>query len=189
MGRGRSYGIEYMVGKHAGKLEGWLSYTWSRTRRKFELVNGGREFPYKYDRTHQATVVMKYAITDRLSANASWIYATGMAYSLATEKYVSLFNLYNFNVPNSPSGYIDAYEQRNNARMPDYHRLDISLLYTKKGRRINQTINFSVYNAYGRFNPYLIYWDDDERDAYGVRKLKHVALFTVIPSLSYKLEF
>jgi len=188
MGNGKSYGIEFMVEKHAGKLGGWLSYTWSRTDRMFEEINNGKPFPYKYDRTHQVNTILKYNFTDHLSANASWIYATGMAYTLATVKYSSLFNLYAWNAPNSPSGNIDVYKERNNARMPDYHRLDLSAVYYYKGKRLDHTLNLSIYNVYGRFNPYLIYWEEDESD-FGKRKLKQVALFTIIPSLSYRLAF
>ncbi|KPK82659.1 MAG: hypothetical protein AMS27_14385 [Bacteroides sp. SM23_62_1] len=188
MGSGRSYGIEFMLGKHVGKLGGWISYTYSKTDREFEEINNGKPFPYKYDRTHQANTVIKYTINSHLSVNACWIYATGMAYSLATQKYSSLFNLYTWNAPYNPSENIDVYKERNNARMPDYHRLDISVIYHNKGEKMGHTVNFSIYNTYGRFNPYLIYWDDDNSD-YGKRKLKQVALFTIIPSLSYKLDF
>ena len=188
LGNGESYGIEFMLRKHIGKLGGWLSYTYSRTTREFKEVNNGEPFPYKYDRTHQLNAVLKYSFTPQLSLNTTWIYATGMAYTLSTEKYISLFNLYSWNAPDMPSGYIDAYDKRNNTRMPAYHRLDFSLMHYKQKKRIARTWNLSVYNAYARFNPYLIYWEDDESD-YNRRKLKQVALFTIIPSLSYRIEF
>jgi hypothetical protein len=72
--------------------------------------------------------------------------------------------------------------------MPDYHRLDISLEHIKQRKRFARTWNITVYNVYGRFNPYIIYWDEDDND-YGRRKIKQVALFSIIPSISCRIEF
>ena len=72
--------------------------------------------------------------------------------------------------------------------MPDYHRLDVSLSHTKHWKRLDTTINLSIYNVYNRFNPYLVYWDEDVSDE-GRRKVKQVALFSVIPSLSLRFDF
>lgn len=188
LGRGRSYGIAFTLRKQIGKLTGWFTYAWSKTDRQFEEVNFGKPFPYKYDRTNQVNAVAKYAFTENLSCNATWIYGTGMAYSLSTAKYSSLFNLYNWNAPDNPAGYIDVYENRNNRRMPDYHRLDLSLEHFKQRKRFARTLNLTVYNVYGRFNPYLIYWDEDMSDG-GIRKVKQVALFSVVPSISCRIEF
>ncbi|MFC2113056.1 carboxypeptidase-like regulatory domain-containing protein [Bacteroidota bacterium] len=188
-GKGSSYGMEFMLSKTAGKLEGWISYTYSKTLREFEELNNGEPFPYKYDRTHQVNIVSTYSITPQWSANATWIYATGMAYTLATEKYVPLLGLYNWNMPDgNSSDYIDAIESRNNARMPDYHRLDLSMSYRKDFEKITGMLNISVYNVYNRFNPYLIHWDDDVSDD-SRRKQKQVALFSVIPSINLRIIF
>ncbi len=188
LGSGRSYGIACTLRKQIGKLSGWFSYAYSKTDRQFEEVNFGKSFPYKYDRRNQVNTVAKYAFTENFSVNATWIYATGMAYSLSTAKYSSLFNLYNWNAPDNPASYIDVYENRNNKRMPAYHRLDISVEHFKQRKRIARTWNLTVYNVYGRFNPYLIYWDEDKID-YGTRKIKQVALFSVVPSISCRIEF
>ena len=72
--------------------------------------------------------------------------------------------------------------------MPDYHRLDASISHNKSWKRLNTTINFSIYNLYNRFNPYLVYWDNDMSDD-GRKKVKQVALFSVIPSLSLRIDF
>jgi outer membrane receptor for ferrienterochelin and colicin len=189
MGSGSSYGVELMFSKTNGKLGGWLSYTWSKTERVFEEINHGRPFPYKYDRTHQLSLVSTYRLTPGLTAGLTWIYATGMAYTMATEKFVSLYSLYGWNVPTSGEvEFIDVIDERNNARMPDYHRMDLSLSYRKEYKHLAMVLNFSVYNAYNRFNPYLVYWEDeigDEAD----RLQKQVALFSVIPSFSVRFIF
>lgn len=187
LGSGRSYGLEFILRKKYGKIEGWVSYTYSKSSRQFESVNEGKPFPYKYDRTHQLNIVGNYLISPKFKLNATWIYATGMAYTLATKKYVSFYNVYMWNAPGRPSGYINSIEARNNARMPDYHRLDLSLQYTSKGKKTTSTWALSIYNVYARFNPYLIYWDNEDESTY--TSLKSIALFTIIPSLSYRLEF
>jgi hypothetical protein len=189
MGRGTSYGFEFMLAKNAGKLGGWIAYTYSKTNRQFEELNNGEPFPYKYDRTHQVNTVVNYSIHPSFTVSATWLYATGMAYTLSTEQYTPLFYLYNWNVPQGNSSkLIEVLETRNNARMPDYHRMDLSMSYQKKWEKITGTLNFSVYNLYNRFNPYVIYWDDDMHDN-GKRKQKQVALFSVIPALSIRLDF
>ncbi len=189
MGNGSSYGTEFMLSKVTGKLNGWISYTYSKTERQFEEINHGKPFPYKYDRTHQVNIVSAYSINSQFSANATWIYATGMAYTLTTEKYIPLLGLYNWNMPSGNSAvYIEAIESRNNARMPDYHRLDLSMSYQKDFKRFTAIVNLSVYNVYNRFNPYLIYWDNDVSDNMR-RKQKQVALFSVIPSISLNIVF
>ncbi len=187
LGSGESYGLEFILRKNYGRLEGWISYTYSKSNRQFESLNGGNSFPYKYDRTHQLNIVGDYSITPKLNLNATWIYATGMAYTLATKKYVSFYNVYMWNAPGRPSGYINSIEARNNARMPDYHRLDLSLQYTSKRKKTTGIWALSVYNVYARFNPYLIYWDNEDESTH--TSLKSIALFTIIPSLSYSLEF
>ncbi len=189
LGVGKSLGMELMLSRNGNNLDGWITYTYSKSDRKFNEVNNGKPFPYKYDRTHQLNTVANYKINPKLSVSATWIYATGMAYTLSTQKYISLFGLYDWNVASGDqTDYIDVLEERNNARMPDYHRMDISVSYYKVRKRLDTTWSLSVYNLYNRFNPYLIYWDNDPSDD-GKRKQKHVALFSVIPSLSLRIDF
>jgi outer membrane receptor protein involved in Fe transport len=189
MGSGQSYGLEIMANKTSGKLRGWMAYTWSKSERTFQEINYGRAFPYKYDRTHQLSIVSSYKISPRLTASATWIYATGMAYTLASEKFVSFYSLYNWNIPASGSvDFIDVIDERNNARMPDYHRLDLALSYQREHQRLSTVWNISVYNVYNRFNPYLVYWEDEIGDQ-AERLQKQVALFAIIPSLSVRIIF
>jgi len=189
MGSGQSYGLEVMASKTSGKLGGWIAYTWSKTERTFQEINYGLPFPYKYDRTHQLSIVSSYKISPKFTVSGTWIYATGMAYTLATEKFVSLYSLYNWNIPASGSvDFIDVIDERNNARMPDYHRLDLALTYHREHQRFSTVWNISVYNVYNRFNPYLVYWEDEIGDQ-AERLQKQVALFTIIPSLSLRIIF
>ncbi len=182
IGRGWSYGAEMQLNKDLGKLTGWLSYTYSKTRRQFSHINNGDPFPYKYDRTHQINLVMQYQLSKSISINTAWVYASGAAYSLASLKYTSMFNIFNWNSPNYGEDYSDIsyYESRNNHRMPDYHRLDISMMWVKH-KKTTKTVIIGVYNVYNRFNPFMMYLDND--------RIKMVALYSVIPSINFKLDF
>ena len=87
MGKGWSYGGEVFFEKRLGKLTGWVGYTLSWTNRQFANINEGEIFPYKYDRRHDISVVLNYPINDKWDFSASWVYGTGTAHTLATERY------------------------------------------------------------------------------------------------------
>jgi hypothetical protein len=183
VGNGESRGVEVLLSKEKGKLDGWLSYTLSNSTRQFEEINQGRPFPYKYDRRHNFSATTFYNINSNRKLSMFFIFTTGHALTLPTatiptalppggEYYVG--------------GYADVHEigyidQRNNMRMPDYHRLDLSYQSTKTKINRNRTWIFSVYNVYNRLNSYFIY----QREG----KLKQFVLFPVIPSVTYRVEF
>lgn len=167
-GTGYAYGIELLIRRKFGKLTGWLGYSLSKTRRKFEEINQGKSFPPKFDRTHDFSIVTSYRLNDRWTLAANWVYFTGNAMTIPYGKYAVNGQI------------IEAYSERNAYRMPAYHRLDFSCTYTmKKGH----TWNFSLYNAYGRKNAYAILM---ETDSSGPEKL---SLFSFVPSLSFNYNF
>lgn len=174
-GDGRAYGLELYARKKTGKLTGWISYTLSRTERTFEDV-GDYWYPLKHDRTHDISIVGMYQINKKWSASASWVYNTGDAYTTPSGKYEIGEVTYN------------AYSDRNEARMPDYHRLDLGLTYwrTKTNKR-EASWNFSVYNAYARENAYTITFAENEET--GVPEATQLSLFSIIPSISYNFKF
>lgn len=183
-GDGESYGLELFLNKKQGKITGWLGYTLSWTYHWFEAIDQGRAFPFRYDRRHDISLLMSYHLPKDRTLSATFVYNTGNAVSIPTARYQG--------VP--PSGweyegyYQNAFndwlllDQRNNFRMPAYHRLDISYQRIKQKKRERQrTWIFSLYNAYNRLNPYFLY------EANG--KLKQYSLFPIIPSVTYRLEF
>lgn len=196
-GRGWSYGGEVFFEKHFGKLSGWVGYTLSWTNRKFDNINGGKVFPYKYDRRHDISVVLQAPLNKKWDFSASWVYGTGTAHTLPTERYYgesggvdisSLFNTNNYNgyygrAFNTELEHIDG---RNTIRAADYHRFDISFMRTKEKKWGKTMLTLGVYNVYNRKNPFYYYigWDDR-----GNRALRRVSLFPFIPSISYKVEF
>jgi hypothetical protein len=181
-GDGTSYGIELFVNKQFGKLTGWVGYTLSKTTRQFPDINLGEEFPAKYDRRHDVSIVAMYEINKQLNVSAVWVYSTGNTATLPVSRYIIGGNI------------INEYGPRNSYRMPAYHRLDFSVNWTpvpKKNRRFESSWNFSVYNVYNRRNPYYIYFETTGNimEGYMEIKAKQVSLFPVLPSITYNFKF
>lgn len=196
MGRGWSYGVEFLAQKSLGRFTGWVGYTWSHTDRKFDrpgnLINDGRVFPAKYDRRHDISIVATYKFNENVDASLSWVFSTGNATTLAMQEVDAgdgIVNDHGYYWGNEV-GYIS---NRNNYRMPNYHRLDASFNFHKKLKYGKRTINISVYNVYNRQNPYMIYssyesvWDG--RDYVSYKSLRQLSIFPIIPSISYSWKF
>ncbi len=176
-GRGWAYGAEFMIKRNTGRLNGWISYTLSRTLRQFDAINNGKPFPARNDRIHDIAIVGIYEISKKWSASATWIYYTGNAVTFPSGKY---------KIEGIPVGY---YTERNGYRMPAYHRLDLGLTWQrKKTEKFESSWNFSVYNAYARENAYFIQFRENE-DNPGITEAVQFALFKAIPSISYKFKF
>ena len=176
-GRGWAYGAEFLFRKNHGKLTGWLGYTWSRTIRQFDQINYGDPFPGRQDRRHDFSVVIMYELSRKIKITAAWVYYTGNAVTFPNGKYV---------IDGRVVGY---YTQRNGQRMPDYHRLDLGLTWIRKqSAKFESSWNFSVYNAYGKENPYIISFKESKADP-GVTEAVQISLFKIIPSVSYKFKF
>ena len=199
MGRGWAYGVEFLAQKNLGRLTGWLGYTWSHTYRLFDregnILNNGKKFPAKYDRRHDVSVVLSYKFNDHIDASVSWVFSTGNAATLALQNIdpsgderVQRNNEWDYYNYSSTVPYVSS---RNNYRMPNYHRMDVSINFHKKLRRGQRTINLSVYNVYNHQNPYLVYesyqWSNLEgRD---MKVLKQLSIFPILPSISYIWKF
>ncbi len=176
-GRGWAYGAEFSLKKSEGRLNGWLSYTWSKTMRQFDEINNGNPFPARHDCTHDVSIVGMYDLTNKLKFSATWVFYTGNAVTFPSGKY---------EIDGKTIGY---YTERNGYRMPDYHRLDIGLAWTvKKTDRFESGWNFSLYNAYARENAYFIDFRPKEKNPQETEAVQ-VSLFRAIPSVSYKFKF
>ncbi len=179
-GTGKSYGLELYFKKQIGTFTGWCSYTLSRTTRSFSEINYGKTFPAKYDRTHDLSVTGSVKINKHWSASALFIFATGNAMTLPIGRYIIQGNIAN------------VYSEPNKFRMPNYHRLDLSVNYKLiSGSRFESDLNFSVYNVYNRHNIYFMYYNasgDLDRYRFFV-KPESISLFPVLPSLSWNFKF
>ena len=137
------------VKKNKGKTTGWIGYTLSWTNRKFENINFGDWFPYKYDRRHDFSLVISHKFNDKWDIGATWVYGTGNAITFPQGIY--------FGMPSS-SGWndqlyvesVESYGGRNSTRLPSYHRLDFALNKNSNKKRFSSTWSFGAYNIYNR---------------------------------------
>jgi hypothetical protein len=178
-GNGYSYGIEALVRKNEGFFTGWLSYTYSRSFRIVPEINNGNKYPSLYDKPHSVNLVTTFTLTKRISASATWTYATGLPLTLPTGRAI---------LGNS---IIPVYSDRNSYRMDDYHRLDLSVTLKgkeKAGKKWHSDLNFSVYNVYNRHNAWAINIVPDDTDPY-VTYAEKTYLFAVIPAITWNIRF
>ncbi len=178
-GKAWAYGAEFMINKTKGDFTGWISYTWSKTMRKIPAINNGEPYPAAYDRPHDISLVLSYDVNQRINASASWTYNTGRPITMPAGK----FEYKGLTLP--------TYSKRNSERLPDYHRLDLSLTI-KTTRQITRNWegkwNISVYNAYYRKNVFSYYFDKNE-DNPGKTQAYKIFLFGIIPAVSYNFSF
>jgi len=179
-GQGRARGIEFLFKKKEGRLTGWLSYTYSRTQLRTnsvfasETVNNGEYYSANYDKPHDLTIVMDYKVGKRVNFTANFTYSTGRPITAPTATY--------------RIGTISAladYSDRNQFRIPDFHRLDLSLTIGrgfKRSKRVKSEWNISVYNVYARKNAYSIFFNENSRAF-------KLAILSIIPSISYNFRF
>ena len=182
-GRGKAYGIEFLLRKKKGKHTGWLGYTFARTLIQLESdfleerVNNGVYFPTNYDRPHDLSIVWNYAFHPKWNCNANLIYQTGRPITIPNGNYV--FN---------NAEYV-LFSDRNQYRIPDYYRVDLGLNYlgNKKDDKAIQTAwRVSVYNVLGRNNPFSVYFISESGQIQG----RQSGIFTVpIPSITCNVSF
>lgn len=189
IGRGVAYGVEFLAQRSFGNTTGWIGYTWSKADRIFErlgnVLNYGHSFPAKYDRRHDINITALHKFSEKIDVSASWVFTTGNTATLSSHEYRAADSPtydQNFWDPNTYP-YINS---RNNFRYPNYHRLDLGINFHKETSRGNhRTWNISIYNAYNRMNPfYVSVWEEN-----GKKVLKQATLFTIIPSISYNIQF
>jgi len=157
-GKLKSYGVECMMKKISGRLNGWLSYTYSRAivlvngKQSGEKINFGNPYPANYDKPHAVNLVANYKFSHRLSVSSNVIYSTGRPITFPAGVY------YQNGIP------IVHYSGRNEYRIPDYFRVDLSInlednLKSKKFQHSSWSV--SVYNLLGRNNPYSVYFKQE----------------------------
>ena len=182
-GKGKAYGIELLLKKKTGKVNGWIGYSYSRTllqmksNSKDETINAGQWFPANYDRPHSFNVVFNYRITRRYSISSNFAYSTGRPITYPV-------GLYKLGV-----NYEINYSDRNAFRIPDYIRLDLGF-NIEGNHKIKKLAHgfwtISIYNALGRRNPYSIYFSSHD----GVVSGSQLSIFGApIPTITYNFKF
>jgi hypothetical protein len=178
-GKAWSYGAEFLVRLNEKKLNGWVSYTYSRVFRKIDLINDGKIYPAPYDKPHNVAIVLNYKISRRFMVSANWVYATGTPLT--------------FPIGRAEVGgkIIPIYSDRNAYRYQAYHRLDISAtLFSKPkpGKKFSWDLNASIYNVYNRHNTWSIEFTQDDINP-NVTNATKVYLFGLIPSITFNFHF
>ena len=196
IGDGWTYGVEFLAQRTFGRLTGWLAYTWSRTTHLFnrpgQELNNGNPFPAKYDRRHDFSIVLTYKFTDWCDVSATWVFCTGNTATLAMQKYpVASDDPDAYDGNSNLSNTLSYVSSRNNFRMPNYHRADISVNFHRKFKRKNchRTINVSVYNLYNKQNPYITYTSSQYSYQGYSKALMQLSIFPILPSVAYTLYF
>lgn len=180
-GRGRAYGLELLVRKRKGAFTGWVAYTLSRSERIFDEVLG-RVYVSPFDRTHDLSIVGSYDFSPKWNVSGSFIFGTGAPYTPIESIYLTDFT------PRL------RYGNRNSARLPDYHRLDLSVTFKPtagKDKPFESSWVFSVYNVYNRRNPFFIYTQPEINPSNAQLQLGtyRVALFPIIPSVTWNFRW
>jgi hypothetical protein len=180
---GQAYGIEFLIKKATGKLNGWLSYTYSRVKLKQddpyagEQINGGAYYPSNYDQPNSATMVANYRVNHRFSISVNSTYTTGRPITLPTGVY------YYYN------SFRTLYADRNSYRIPDYYRTDFSMNIDgnhKVHQKFHNSWTIGVYNVFGRHNPYSVYYISQNGSINGYQ----LSIFgSAIPFINYNIRF
>jgi hypothetical protein len=185
-GTGKSYGFEFLFRKKVGRLNGWASYTYSRSIRRFAKINDQQWFPYRYDRPHNISIFSDFLLKEGISLGANWTYVSGDVITLPSSKYPLLTF--------SEDDYLFAYDffpaygnsPRNGFRIPPTHRLDLNISFIKQTQKYNRTFRLGVYNAYNRKNPYYVYFN---RNSKGQTRLYKATLLPFFPYVSWSFKF
>jgi hypothetical protein len=182
-GLGKSYGVEVLLKKKTGKLNGWISYTYARAMIKVdseylsERINQGEFYPASFDKPHSLNVLTNWKFSRRLSVSGNIAYSTGrpITYPIAKYNYIGTERLH--------------YSERNQYRIPDYFRFDLSLNVegNHKVKKLNHSSwTFAVYNLTGRDNAYSIYFVSEEGKVKGYQ----LSIFAnAIPTITYNFRF
>lgn len=179
-GDGRAYGLELSLRKTTGPLTGWISYTLSRSERKVPGINNDQYYPSNYDKTHDLSVTASWKISDKLNVSTNFAFASGRPITYPDSRY----SYDGITVPH--------YGNRNGARIPDYHRMDIGVQYTpnkKPNKRWKGSWEFGAYNVYARRNAYSIFFRQNEDNPLETEAVRYSVFGSVLPYVTYNFSF
>ena len=179
IGEAWSYGAEFLIRKQQGKLTGWISYTLSKTERKIPEINDGKIYVSSYDRPHSISIVGSYDLGKRWNFAATWVYASGTPVTFPTGRY------------EQGNMIVPIYSERNGYRMPDYHRMDLSITLKSKekpNKRLSSELNLSIYNVYNRHNPWMIIFSEDETFVANTTA-ESFYILPILPAITWNFHF
>ena len=178
-GEGLAYGFEMSIEKPTGRFNGRLSYNYGKSDYQIDVINEGRWYPYRFDKTHSLTMFSNFQITKYLSISSTFLYSTGRPVTLPEGYY---------HISGIPFPY---WEGRNKYRLPDYHRLDLGIKYSpyflmRWTRDLKTTIDVALYNVYDRRNIHTINFNQGQK-----RLFEQIGQSTYgfMPSININVEF
>ena len=184
-GEARAYGLEILLRKNEGRFKGWLAYTLSKSEQKTPGrtanetgINNGNWYNTAYDKTHDISLTTSYDWNKKWKFNANFLFQTGQPTTYPNGQYT-------YNGINIPS-----YSNRNEDRLPAYHRLDLSANYTPKPDKTSKWQSywvFGLYNVYNRRNAASITFGENRMT--GTNEATRLSIFGIIPSISYNFKF
>lgn len=184
LGEGRVRGLECSIEKTTGRLSGSISCTFSRSERRFEVLNGGQWFPARFDRTYYLKSLLHYRVGKHFSVAAAWHLASGDAISrLLTGGGITKFKFLDLLQSGSSFerlGYGDY-------RQPLQHRLDLNANWQWRSKALEYQISAGLYNAYDQRNPHFTLWIDNGQSPYPVRQ--RINGLPLLPHLNFGLKF
>jgi outer membrane receptor for ferrienterochelin and colicin len=179
-GKAQSYGLEFLIRKNEGRFNGWISYTLSRATRKIPEINDGKTYNATYDKPHNVNIIVNYEISKRVTASANWVYASGTPITFPVGSYKVGNNV------------VPVYSKRNEYRMRDYHRLDLSVTISEKERPGSLWQGewvFSLYNVYGRHNDWIINFVNKDNNIENKVAQRMYLPFVFFPGITYNFVF
>ena len=172
-----------MLKKNVGLLTGWIAYTYSRSLFQSaspfaeEQINGNAWTPANYDKPHEVNLILSRKMYPRGLLNLTMNYSTGRPVSAVTASYYLNGGL-----------VVPDYSLRNAYRIPDYFRVDFSYTVEKVFSKKGDSLNFGIYNLFGRKNAYSVFWRKDG-DSQQLRPYRLAILGAIFPSISYSIQF
>ncbi|WP_299117181.1 TonB-dependent receptor [uncultured Winogradskyella sp.] len=184
-GEARAYGMEILFRKNEGKLKGWLAYTLSKSEQRTQGrttietgINNGKWYNTPFDKTHDISLTGSYDLNKKWSFSSNFIFQTGQPATFPNGQY-------QYNGITVPS-----YEARNSSRLTSYHRLDLAVNYNPKPdseKRFKGEWVFGIYNVYNRRNAANITFRENRMS--GTNEAVRLAIFGIVPSVSYNFKF
>ena len=207
-GKGRAYGIDLTIAKNTGKITGSIGYGLMWNKRQVEGVNGGGWYPAKFDNRHKINIIANYQLNKKIELTASWVFASGNRMTVPVYSYQDFLDagFPTINAPHAEPGYgyenlgIQHNPERNNVRLPAYHRLDIGASFTRQLKNGRKGVwHVGLYNAYCHMNAMVIKRKEmlsmqDRLDSNSGTNPWNISyekfsLFPIIPNVSYTYYF
>ncbi|HEY4150151.1 MAG TPA: TonB-dependent receptor, partial [Chitinophagaceae bacterium] len=179
-GRGKAYGAEFEIKKETGRWQGWLNYTLSRSYRQTPGISNNDWYLSRYDRTHVINLQAIYEYNKKWSFSSAFTYGSGTPSTFPDVR----LNIQGWAIPYNTTG------ERNNFRLPAYHRLDVSAtMQGKQRKKFKQEWVFGIYNLYARQNAYTIYFQQNADDPSKTEAVRLSILGSFIPSITWNFKF